>query len=152
LEKENITGNISYDADNHQAMTILRAQKVANIATIIEPLAITGPTEGELLVLSWGGTYGACITAAEKAREMGMSVSHAHLRWLNPFPANIEQILKGFRKVLIPELNMGQLRMLIRSRFLVDAIGFNKVQGKPFSISELLQEITRIVGSDVTAT
>lgn len=152
LEKENITGNISYDADNHQAMTNLRAQKVANIATIIEPLAVTGPMEGELLVLSWGGTYGACITAAEKAREMGMSVSHAHLRWLNPFPANIEQILKGFRKVLIPELNMGQLRMLIRSRFLVDAIGFNKVQGKPFSISELLGEITRIIGNDVTAT
>jgi 2-oxoglutarate ferredoxin oxidoreductase subunit alpha len=147
LEKENITGNISYDAENHQAMTNLRAQKVANIAKIIEPLAVTGPPQGDLLVLSWGGTYGACVTAAERARAMGLSVANAHLRWMNPFPANLEEVLKGYRKVLIPELNMGQLRMLIRAKFLVDAIGFNKVQGKPFSVSELLQEITRIVGS-----
>ena len=147
LEKENITGNISYDAENHQAMTNLRAQKVANIAKIIEPLVVTGPAQGDLLVLSWGGTYGACVTAAERARAMGLSVANAHLRWMNPFPANLEEVLNGYRKVLIPELNMGQLRMLVRSKFLVDAIGFNKVQGKPFSVSELLQEITRIVGS-----
>ena len=147
LEKDSLTGNISYDAANHQTMTDLRAQKVANIAKITEPLLVNGPAEGDLLVLSWGGTYGACVTASERAREMGLSVSNAHLRWLNPFPANLEDVLKGFGKVLIPELNMGQLRMLIRSKYLVDAIGFNKVQGKPFSVSELLQEITRIVGS-----
>lgn len=147
LEKQNITGNISYDAANHQAMTDLRAQKVANIAKIIEPLKVDGPTQGDLLVLSWGGTYGACVTAAERSRELGLSVSHAHLRWLNPFPSNLEEVLRGFRKVLIPELNMGQLRMLIRSQFLVDAIGFNKVQGKPFSITELMTEISRIVGT-----
>lgn len=147
LEKENITGNISYDAANHQAMTDLRAQKVANIAKIIEPLEVSGPSQGDLLVLSWGGTYGACVTAAERARAAGHSVSHAHLRWLNPFPANLGDVLRGFRHVLIPELNMGQLRMLIRSRFLVDAIGYNKVQGKPFSVSELLQEIHRIIAA-----
>lgn len=145
LEKQNITGNISYDAANHQAMTNLRAQKVANIATIIEPLEVNGPQEGELLVLSWGGTYGACVTAAERARNLGLSVAHAHLRWLNPFPANLEHVLKGYRHILIPELNMGQLRLLLRARFLIDAIGFNKVQGKPFSVNELLREIQRII-------
>ncbi len=147
LEKENITGNISYDAANHQAMTELRAQKVANIAKITEPLKVTGPKQGDLLVLSWGGTYGACLTAAERAGALGHSVAHAHLRWLNPFPANLGEVLKSYKKVLIPELNMGQLRMLVRSKFLIDAIGFNKVQGKPFSVSELLHEITRIAGS-----
>ncbi|MCA9207307.1 MAG: 2-oxoacid:acceptor oxidoreductase subunit alpha [Planctomycetales bacterium] len=146
LEKDNITGNVSYDPMNHQRMIELRAQKVANVAKLIPEQEVTGPESGDLLVLSWGGTYGACVTATEQAREAGLSVAHAHLRWLNPFPSNLGDVLKRYQRVLIPELNMGQLRLLVRSQFLVDAIGFNKVQGRPFSVRELLDEIKRVVG------
>ena len=108
---------------------------------MIEPVQVDGPERGKLLVLSWGGTYGACRTAAENARRDGLSVSNVHLRWLNPFPKNLGEVLHRFDRILIPELNTGQLRILVNSQFHVAARGYNKVQGKPFSISELDQAI-----------
>ncbi len=141
LEKQDGTGNISYDAANHEKMVHIRAQKVANVAKVIPPQQVTGPTEGELLVLSWGGTFGACRTAVLKAIQEGRSVAHCHLRHMNPFPSNLAQILSSYETVLIPELNLGQLRMLIRSKFMVDAVGYNRVQGKPFSVTELVEKI-----------
>ncbi|MEK0424257.1 MAG: 2-oxoglutarate oxidoreductase subunit KorA [Planctomycetota bacterium] len=141
IEKEDGTGNISYDPENHQKMVHIRAQKVANAAKLLPPQDVEGPQSGDLLVLSWGGTYGACLTAVQRAQAAGKSVAHAHLRYLNPFPSNLGEILGRYKKVLIPELNMGQLQMLIRSRYLVDAIGYNKIKGKPFTVSELYDKI-----------
>ena len=141
IEKEDGTGNISYDPENHQKMVHIRAQKVANAAKLLPPQDVEGPQSGDLLVLSWGGTYGACLTAVQRAQAAGKSVAHAHLRYLNPFPSNLGEILGRYKKILIPELNMGQLQMLIRSRYLVDAIGYNKIKGKPFTVSELYDKI-----------
>ncbi len=151
LEKEDGTGNISYDAENHQKMVNIRAQKVANAAQLLPPQQVDGPSEGELLVLSWGGTYGAVFTAVNQARSEGRSVAHAHIRYLNPFPSNLGEIISRYEKVLIPELNLGQLRMLIRSKYLVDAIGFNKVKGKPFAVSELVEKICDLTNCDKAA-
>lgn len=147
LEKEDGTGSVSYDPENHEKMTHIRAQKVANVAKIIAPQEVFGPDSGELLVLSWGGTYGACHTAVAAAIEAGKSVAHCHLRHMNPFPSDLGDILSRYKQVLIPELNLGQLRMLIRDKYLIDAIGFNKVQGKPFSVVELGERIDSLVGS-----
>ena len=137
LEKEHRTGDVSYDPENHQLMTELRKQKVEKVAERIPPIEPHGDASGELLVLGWGGTYGSIISAVDQARGEGKSVSAAHLRHLNPMPSNLGELLKRFKRVLIPELNTGQLRMLIRHRFLVDARGVNKVQGKPFLVEEL---------------
>jgi 2-oxoglutarate/2-oxoacid ferredoxin oxidoreductase subunit alpha len=149
IEKEDGTGNISYDPENHQKMVHIRAQKVANAAKLLPPQQVVGPQSGELLVLSWGGTYGACLTAVQKAQEAGRSVALAHLRYLNPFPSNLGEILSRYEKVLIPELNMGQLRMLVRSRYLVDAVGYNKIKGKPFTVTELVEKIYEMTKSGV---
>jgi 2-oxoglutarate ferredoxin oxidoreductase subunit alpha len=138
LEKQDVTGNVNYEPDNHQHMTNVRAQKVENVALEIGPQEVEGPATGDVLVLSWGGTYGACRTAVEACLAQGHKVAHAHLRWVNPFPSNLGEILKSYKKVIIPELNMGQLRTLIRSKYLVDALGFNKVKGRPFTIAELI--------------
>jgi 2-oxoglutarate ferredoxin oxidoreductase subunit alpha len=145
LEKQDITGNVSYDPENHQHMVNTRAKKVENVAKVIAPQEVAGPESGKLLVLSWGGTYGACTTAVTRCRAQGMSVAHAHLRWLFPFPRNLGEILGRYEKVLIPELNMGQLRMLIRSKYLVDAVGLNKVKGKPFAVAEVVQKIKELI-------
>lgn len=145
LEKEDITGNVSYDPANHQHMTNVRAQKVANVAKYAPLLEVDGPEQGDLLVLTWGGTYGACATAAHMAQKAGLAVAHAHLRYLNPFPRNLGEVLSNYKRVLIPELNMGQLRMLIRAEFLIDAVGLNKVQGRPFHVREVFQEIQNLV-------
>ncbi len=144
LEKQDGTGNVSYDAANHEKMIHIRAQKVANVARVIPPQEVSGPSEGELLVLSWGGTYGACHTAVQTALSAGRSVAHCHLRHMNPFPSNLGQIIGNYDSVLIPELNLGQLRMLIRAKYLVDAIGYNRVQGKPFSVGELVEKINEL--------
>jgi 2-oxoglutarate/2-oxoacid ferredoxin oxidoreductase subunit alpha len=145
LEKQDITGNVSYDPENHQHMVNLRAQKVANAARFIAPQEVNGPETGDVLVLSWGGTYGACATAVEEIQARGGSVGHAHLRWLNPFPANLGEVLTRYKTVLIPELNQGQLRLLIRAEFLIDAVGLNKVKGKPFAVSELIRKIQELL-------
>ncbi len=141
LEKQNVSGNVSYDPSNHDHMCRLRAQKVANIADDIPLQAVQGPDSGDLLVLSWGGPYGSCATAVHQAQAAGRKVSHCHLRYLNPFPKNLGEILTRFDKVLIPELNLGQLGLVIRSTFLLDTIGLNKIEGKPFSVAEILAKI-----------
>jgi 2-oxoglutarate ferredoxin oxidoreductase subunit alpha len=141
LEKQDGTGAVSYDPMNHQHMVNIRAEKVEGIANDIPEQDVFGEPTGDLLVLSWGGTYGSCLTAARRARNEGLAVSHAHLRYLFPFPRNLGKLMAGFKKVLIPELNMGQLRTMIRNKYLVDAVGLNKVQGKPFAVVEVLERI-----------
>jgi 2-oxoglutarate/2-oxoacid ferredoxin oxidoreductase subunit alpha len=144
LEKADITGNVSYDPENHHRMTALRAQKVAGIAHDIPELQVFGPQSGELLILGWGSTYGAIRSAVERLQEEGRSVAHAHLRHLNPFPRNTGEVLGSFRRILIPEVNMGQLRTLIRARYLIDAVGLNRVRGKPFRIAEV-EDAARLI-------
>jgi 2-oxoglutarate ferredoxin oxidoreductase subunit alpha len=145
LEKENITGNINYEPDNHEGMVKLRAAKVAGIAKELPPQAVDGPAKGDLLVLSWGGTFGAVRTAVRQVQGEGLSVAHAHLRHMNPFPANLGDILASYKHVLIPELNAGQLRLLIRGNYLVDAVGLNKIQGKPFNVVEVAEKIRSLL-------
>src|SRR6185369_4312070 len=136
----------SYDPENHHRMTELRAAKIAGIARDIAPLEVFGPDEGDLLILGWGSTYGAIRSAVERLHERGASVAHAHLRHLNPFPSNTEKVLRSYRRVLIPEVNLGQLLLLIRAQFLIDAEGYNRVRGKPFTISEIVAQAERILG------
>ena len=148
LEKADISGNVSYDPENHEQMSLLRAEKVARIADDIPPSEIFGEPEGELLVLAWGGTYGAVRTAVEHKLAEGASVSHVHLRYLNPLPSDLGGILKQFDKVLIPELNFGQLLKLIRADFMIDAVGLNKVQGLPFYVFEVESKIDELLRGD----
>ncbi len=144
LEKQDGTGNISYDPTNHELMTHLRAAKVAKIAEDIPPLAVDDPDgDAELLVLGWGSTYGAIQAAARRVRARGGSVATAHLVHLSPFPANLGEVLASYGRVLVPELNMGQLSKLVRADFLVPAEGYSKVQGLPLTVGELEQEIER---------
>ena len=150
LEKSDITGNVSYDAANHEKMVHYRAEKVARIARDIPHLEVIGDDEGELLVLSWGSTYGAVITAVQRARAGGKSVSMAHLRYLNPFPENLGDVLSRYKQVLIPELNLGQLAMLIRARYLVDAVSYNRITGRPFHVAEIEDKINELVRQKVS--
>jgi 2-oxoglutarate ferredoxin oxidoreductase subunit alpha len=145
LEKEDVTGNVSYDPYNHEHMVRLRAEKVARIAREIPPLAVDGPSEGRLLVLGWGSTAGAITGAVNAARRGGLAVSRAHLRYLNPMPANVGEVLASFEQVLVPEMNLGQLALLLRARFLKDVITLSKVQGRPFTRTEILDRITQIL-------
>ncbi|MBM2836397.1 MAG: Pyruvate:ferredoxin oxidoreductase-like 2-oxoacid:ferredoxin oxidoreductase, alpha subunit [candidate division NC10 bacterium] len=141
LEKQHITGNVNYDPDNHDFMVRLRAEKVARIAQDIPLIEVSGEPEGKVLVLGWGSTHGAITTATEQLRAKGASVSSAHLRYLNPFPRNLGEVLSRFETVIVPELNLGQLALLVRARFLVDAISFSKVKGLPFKVSEIVKKI-----------
>ncbi len=145
LEKADITGNVSYDAANHDKMVHLRADKVARIARDIPLLEVEGDESGGLLVLGWGSTYGVITTAVRRGRAKGQKVSAAHLKYLNPFPSNLGELLQRYDRVLIPEINLGQLSLLIRGKFLVDAVGLNKVSGRPFTIAEVEQKITELV-------
>jgi 2-oxoglutarate ferredoxin oxidoreductase subunit alpha len=145
LEKEDKTGNVSYDPINHEALVKMRADKIARIAEEIPPLQVQGRAEGDLLVLGWGSTYGAILSAVERARAKGHRVACAHLRYLHPLPKNTGEVLHRFRKILVPELNGGQLLWLFRARFLIDAIGYNKTQGSPFLIRELEAKIEELV-------
>jgi 2-oxoglutarate/2-oxoacid ferredoxin oxidoreductase subunit alpha len=146
LEKADVTGNVSYDPDNHHLMQTLRAEKVARIANDIPDLQVFGPTEGDLLILGWGSTYGAIRSAVERLQASGRSVAHAQLRHINPLPRNTEDVLRSYRKVLLPEINLGQLRLLLRARFLIDVAGFNLVRGKPFKIGDIQREAERLLG------
>src|SRR5207253_3778761 len=145
LEKEDVTGNVSYDPQNHEHMIKTRAQKIANIANEIPELAVSGPAEGDVLVIGWGGTHGAIETAVQRCQRKGHKVAHAHLRYLNPMPRNTGDVLKRYKKVLVPELNAGQLSLLLRARYLVDAVGLNKIQGRPFLVSEVEEAIERLL-------
>ncbi len=141
LEKEDVTGNVNYEGDNHEHMVRTRAQKIANIANEIPLLEVNGPATGDLLVIGWGGTYGSITTAVQRAQARGLKVAHAHLRYLNPMPRNIGEVLKRYKKVLVPELNAGQLCRLLRAEFLVDAVSLSKVKGKPFLVGEIETKI-----------
>ena len=145
LEKWEETGHVSYDPENHQKMVELRQEKVDIIARDLPPAKPFGKESGDLLVIGWGGTHGALRSAVETAQSKGMSVSHLHLRHLNPLPQNLGEILVKFQKVMIAELNLGQLANIIRAKFLVDAVGLNKVQGKPFTQTEVFNKITELV-------
>jgi 2-oxoglutarate/2-oxoacid ferredoxin oxidoreductase subunit alpha len=147
LEKDFNSGNISYDPHNHEKMVRTRQAKVDGIARDIPDAEVFGsPSGGDLLLLGWGSTYGAIRAATAHSREMGRDVSHVHLRHLNPFPKNLGEVLRRFRRVVVPEMNMGQLSTLVRAKYLVDAQGYNKVQGKPFKVSEILARIEQVIG------
>ena len=145
IEKDYLTGNISYAPANHEQMVRVRHKKVAKITQEIPPTRVTGPEQGKLLVLGWGSTYGAIAAAVEAAQAQGHAVAQVHLRHLNPLPADLGDILSRYEKVLVPEMNMGQLLKLIRAEYLVDAVGLNKIQGRPFKVSEVATRIARML-------
>jgi 2-oxoglutarate ferredoxin oxidoreductase subunit alpha len=145
LEKADITGNVSYDPENHDLMTRLRAAKVAGIANDIPSLEVDDPDGADTLVLGWGSTYGPIAAAVRRVRRAGRRVAQAHLHYLNPFPLNTGEVLRSYDKILVPEMNLGQLLRLVRAEFLVDAVGYNRVRGLPFKASELEEAITRMV-------
>lgn len=148
LEKADIYGNVSYDPDNHDKMVRIRTQKIQNIANDIPLLEVDGDQSGDLLVLGWGGTYGTIKEAVNKARNLGYNVSQAHVRYLNPFPKNTAEVLKNFKRVLIPEINLGQLAKVVRSQFLVDVIQLNIVRGLPLKVSDILDKIKEVYGGN----
>ena len=145
IEKDYLTGNISYAPANHEQMVRVRHQKVTRITQEIPPTKVHGPEQGKLLVLGWGSTYGAIAAAVEDAQAQGHAVAHAHLRHLNPLPADLGDVLGRYDKVLVPEMNMGQLLKLVRAEYLIDAVGLNKIQGRPFKVSEVATRIARLL-------
>ena len=146
LEKDHETGNVSYDPENHEFMCKIRQEKIDRIADFIPELEVDGEESGDLLVLSWGGTYGACTTAVTQCQAEGLSVSHAHLRFINPFPRNLETLLGNFKKVVIPELNLGQLQKIVSSTYGVQTEGIHKLKGRPFTVSELKEQFKELIG------
>lgn len=146
LEKKDVYGNISYDPENHEVMVKNRKQKIDNVQKEVPDLVVDGDQEGELLVLSWGSTYGSIKEATTNLRAKGIKVSHAHLRYIHPFPKNVNDVMKKFKQVLIPELNMGQMATVIRSTYLRDVIQLNKVQGQTFKIAEIENKIIEVLG------
>jgi len=145
IEKQDVTGNINYDPLNHERMVRLRAAKVEAVADDIPDVVPAGDQSGDLLIVAWGSTHGPITAALKTAREKGQSVGHVHLRHLNPLPRNLGDVLKRYKHILVPEMNMGQLVMILRAKFLVDAQGYNKIQGKPFKQSEIEQKIDEIL-------
>jgi len=145
LEKEYLSGNVSYAPTNHEQMVRVRARKIAGITAEIPPTEVHGPTHGDLLVIGWGSTYGSIAAAVKEAQSQGKAVSHVHLRYLNPLPADLGDIIGRFRKVLVPEMNLGQLVKVLRAEYLVDAVGMNKIQGVPFKVTEITSRIERML-------
>ena len=145
LEKQDVTGNISYDPDNHDKMVRIRADKIGRINRFVDNPELIGKDHGDLLILSWGSTYGPILAAVEEVQKQGREVSWCHLRWLNPLPINLARFIHNFKTVLIPEINLGQLLKIIRAEYLVDAKGFNRVRGLPLRTNELLAEIEIIL-------
>jgi 2-oxoglutarate ferredoxin oxidoreductase subunit alpha len=133
-------GGVSYDPENHEDMSHLRSDKISGISKSLAPIEIQGEPEGDLLVIGWGGTYGAISSATKSLRDEGFSVSNIHLRHLNPFPDDLEKVMRSFKKVIVPELNLGQLNLLLRAKFLIDVISYGKLQGKPFKVAELREK------------
>jgi 2-oxoglutarate ferredoxin oxidoreductase subunit alpha len=146
LEKADVTGNVSYDPSNHDRMVHLRAEKIERIAQDIPDVEVSGDQSGGLLVLGWGSTYGVITTAVQRARAQGKKVSAAHFKHLNPLPPNLGDVLRRYDQVLLPEINLGQMRMLLRAKYLVDIEGLNKVSGRPFTIAEVEAKIAEMVG------
>jgi 2-oxoglutarate ferredoxin oxidoreductase subunit alpha len=145
LEKQDVTGNVSYDPDNHDLMVRLRAEKVRRVAQDIPPTTINGPAAGDVLVVGWGGTYGAITAAVEDVQAAGGSVASVHLRHLSPLPPDLGQILRQYRRVLVPEINSGQLVRVLRAEYLVDAVGFNRVRGVPLASQDIRETITDLL-------
>jgi 2-oxoglutarate ferredoxin oxidoreductase subunit alpha len=145
LEKQDITGTVTYDSENHRRMVELRAAKIAGIAKDIPPAQLIGPAEGDLLVIGWGSTYGAIIAAVKQAQDEGHAVAHLHLRYLNPLPANLGEVLQRFKQVLVPENNLGQLVQVLRSRFPLAIRSLPKVEGRPFLIREIRNVIEEML-------
>jgi 2-oxoglutarate ferredoxin oxidoreductase subunit alpha len=145
LEKQDVTGNINYEPLNHENMVRIRAAKIEAIVQDIPDIAPAGDPDGDLLIVAWGSTYGAITAAVKSQRELDHRIGHVHLRHLNPLPANLGEVLKRYKTVLVPELNMGQLLWVLRAKYLVNAIGLNKIQGRPFKQSELEQKIAELV-------
>jgi 2-oxoglutarate ferredoxin oxidoreductase subunit alpha len=148
LEKEHLTGNVSYDPQNHERMVRLRAEKIARVAETIPALSVEGPPRGELLVLGWGSTYGAIRAAAERCRGKGLGVANAQLCYLNPLPANVAAVLGAYRKILLPELNAGQLAQVLRSAFRADIVSLSKLQGQPFQIGEIERKLRELLSKN----
>src|SRR6267142_145223 len=146
IEKQEVTGNVNYEPLNHEKMVRIRAAKVEAIRQDIPDVTPTGDPEGDLLLVSWGSTFGSVTQAVKEQREKGRKIGHVHLRHLNPLPGNVGEVLKRYKKVLVPELNMGQLLLLLRAKYLVDAVGLNKIQGRPFKQNELEQKIEEMLG------
>ena len=145
IEKQDVTGNISYEPDNHEHMVLTRAEKVRRVAQEIPPTSINGPATGDVLVVGWGGTYGAITAAVEEAQIEGKGVASVHLRHLNPLPPDLGQILRQYRRVLVPEINSGQLVRILRAEYLVDAVGYNRVTGMPLASQDILEAINQIL-------
>lgn len=149
LEKEDQTGNVSYDPENHQKMTLLRQQKVDNVADNIPMQKIdSGNDTGDILVLGWGSTYGSIRTAVRELRVEGLNISHSHIKYLNPFPKNLGEMISGFNTIIVPEMNSGQLVRLIRDKYRINAIGISKVKGRPFFVDELKRKINETIASN----
>jgi 2-oxoglutarate ferredoxin oxidoreductase subunit alpha len=146
LEKRHITGEVTSDPLNHEFMVKLRDEKIQKIADDIPLQDVYGDPEGDLLVLSWGGTFGAIRDAVNRVRDKGYKVSQAHLFYLNPMPKNLGDIIHSFKKILIPELNLGQLAFIIRAKYLVPVYQLNKIQGLPFRSSEIEKKIYELLG------
>jgi 2-oxoglutarate/2-oxoacid ferredoxin oxidoreductase subunit alpha len=146
LEKQDRTGNVNYEPLNHEHMVHTRAAKVEAIADDIPDAVPAGDPEGDLLVVGWGSTYGAITAAVTEQRKRGRRIGHLHLRHLNPMARNVGEVLKRYRKVLVPEMNLGQLAFVLRGKYLVDAISYSKVQGKPFKVSEIERKIDEVLG------
>lgn len=145
LEKEDISGNVCYDPVNHHTMTVMRAEKTARIVNDIPKTPVFGESSGDVLILSWGGTYGAAKSAAERLLADGEKVGHCHIRWINPLPKDLGEILIKFKEILIPEINYGQLIKMIRAEYLVDAKGLNLVRGRPYSAGEIVNAVKELV-------
>ena len=141
IEKQHITGNVNYDPENHHLMVKLRQEKIDRAVADVPPVEVMGEPTGKVLVLGWGSTYGSITSAVEKMQREGKSVSAAHLRHLNPFPRNLGEVLSGFETVIVPEMNLGQLCTMIRAKYLVDAVPFSKVKGRPFQIREIVRKV-----------
>ncbi len=152
IEKDALTGNISYAPENHEKQTKVRAEKIARVAQEIGELDLAGPESGDVLVIGWGGTYGALRQAQTGLVAQGKKVSHAHLRWLSPLEPGLAKIIKNFKHVLVAELNMGQLRTMLRAQFLIDCVGLNKVQGQPFMVREVTTAIENLLGMPAPTT
>jgi 2-oxoglutarate ferredoxin oxidoreductase subunit alpha len=145
IEKEDVSGNISYDPENHEHMVLTRQAKIDRIADRLPPAEIDGPAQGEVLVVGWGGTFGALRQATLQLRAEGHAVGHLHLRYLNPLQSNVGELLRRYRRVVVAELNRGQLRSLLRDKYLVDARGLNKIQGKPFKVREVVEAVRKLL-------
>jgi 2-oxoglutarate/2-oxoacid ferredoxin oxidoreductase subunit alpha len=151
IEKDALTGNISYAPENHEKQTRVRAAKVERVAQEIGELDLAGPERGEVLLIGWGGTYGAIRQAQQTLAAQGKSVSHAHLRWLSPLEPGLARVIHNFQHVIVAELNTGQLRQVIRATYLVDAIGLNKIQGLPFKVREVQEAIEAKLAASAAA-